>query len=98
MSESLLSRSNEYPIPEARAFEEWWRVQEKPLEMSPAVKFAAWNGWLERSKRVASESKQIADLRAALGWFVDHPDECPGDHPEVLAAACAALDRGAQHG
>lgn len=35
---------------EGKAFEAWWREQDAGL--SAAFKFAAWNAWLERSKRV----------------------------------------------
>jgi hypothetical protein len=38
-------------LPVVVAFENWWREQHDALEMSPAVKFAAWNGWLASAER-----------------------------------------------
>ncbi len=34
---------------------------------------------------------EVADLRLALKWCVDHPGECLGDHPKQLARASEIL-------
>jgi hypothetical protein len=55
---------------------------------SPSTPNSASKRWQKIADQRAIE---VADLRRALQWCVDHDGECLGDHPTALGRAKAAL-------
>jgi hypothetical protein len=57
-------------------------------EITPTSDVANAKRWQEIADQRAIE---VADLRLALRWCVEHPGECLGDHPAKLKLAKEAL-------
>lgn len=102
----------EQKLPVVVAFEKWWLEQRDALEMSPAMKFAAWSGWLANSKTTPPEAlrseddpfamqdawNSAIDAAAMVAW--NHEPDVDGPIETAIRALrlkpCAPSPRGKQ--
>lgn len=64
---------------EAELFNEWWSKESPEHDpMAAGVKYAAWNGWLARSKlftltngNITADVSEVKSSRINAGGFVD---------------------------